>query len=227
MDSNKGNAETNIRPGENFNTASGNSSGSTGKTETGRQAGRQTEKEVNPRNVVVELPTGDNQKKKKNRPTGMKYNKDKKKSNSSGKASQEMAILVNTFINGGFMIAANKFGSHWNLSPEESDNITQPAARIIAKYLDSEKLEQYSDGLALTIALGAAIIPRAILTASMKNHKKEDKKNVQTSGGFGQQVNPGSRVDNQPGNGKPASNAENVNTTNVKSILEDLSAANY
>jgi hypothetical protein len=125
---------------------------------------------------VVELPGSEQaaaegeKKPRKQRPKGLTYNKGNKPKVAQAN-SQDTVLIMTTLISGSFGIAAARLGKQWELSPEETNAIAAPATNILTRMIDSDKLEKYSDGAALLIALSMAIAPRAIMTAAAKKPK--------------------------------------------------------
>lgn len=83
-------------------------------------------------------------------------------------AAQNLGMLIGA-ISG---IAATRFGQHWALQPDEINAIAQPAARIMARHNLVEKANNYGDYVAIAIALGAAIVPRVMITQQMKKEEE-------------------------------------------------------
>lgn len=157
---------------------------------------------------MVDPPPGTEPKQRKQRPTGLTYNKNKSGTPSPARtrdsaAAPETVILFQSVIQGVFAVGANRLGPHWQLSPEEAEGIAVPAANIMAKYMDSDLMAKYSDPLALLIALGVVIAPRVVINVTTK--KKEVKQSgptaikpsQQTGGGSGEN----SRGTTAPGTG--------------------------
>jgi len=80
-------------------------------------------------------------------------------------------MLVQSAIQGLFSLTANRAGSHWLITDEEAQSISEPTANILAKYLPTDKLNSYSDPVVLLIAVVSIILPRAITSIQAKKVK--------------------------------------------------------
>lgn len=223
--------------GLNRKTSDGPGPGNSSTPGTEAQAGRTpaikpadggTQKANTPRPILVSLEAPDKPEgKKKGRPAGKKAQK--------AQAGEGTAVIINTLITGAFSIAAAKFGTHWNLSPEESNAITGPAANIIAKYMDSDKFEEHSDAAMLAISLGSALIPRVMITAgNSKKNKEGGKKDgnpgnpvIPNSSQFRPENAGSSRPDHRSNIREFTAGPKDVGISPVKAILEPISAGTY
>jgi len=117
----------------------------------------------------------------------MTYNKGTKSTGpaKSGSTAGGSTVMVQSVIQGLFIVVAGRVGEHWVLTDEEATAIAEPAANIIGKYLDTDKLAKYSDPAALAFALGAVMLPRVMIQIQNKP-KKEVKPNVPINGSGGQ-----------------------------------------
>jgi hypothetical protein len=88
----------------------------------------------------------------------------------------QLNILVLTLSN---IVASREGMGHWQLSPQEVDQIMTPLSNILSKYEGvGDTMSQYADHIALTMALGTIIIPRAIVSFQMSKAKKEGGSNI-------------------------------------------------
>lgn len=113
-------------------------------------------------------------KKKRNRPSGMKYDKTAKNEITTALAGLETVVMVQSVLQGLFAIVATRAGAHWVITEDEAETIATPAANIIARYIDIDKMAKYSDPAALMIALGVVIVPRVTINVSKKGGKPSD-----------------------------------------------------
>jgi len=159
-------------------------------------------------NVVVEMPLPGTEprqpKKKKNRPTGLKYNKRGATAKSAAKggsapASPEVTVLVQSLLQGVFAIGAGRMGEHWNITEDEAASIAGPAVNIMGRYLDTDTVAKYSDPAALLMALCLIVVPRATVTITKKKERQNNVRELKP-------VNPGGPND---GNGPKHGNTDN------------------
>lgn len=152
-----------------------------------------------PREVMVDEDTGEISiptppKPKRQRKSGMTYNKSPKKTE-----SPEASALFASVIIGAFAVSATRLGPHWAITEDEAMTIAIPATKLISKYLPAETMEKYSDPTALVIAIVVVMAPRIMLTATAGAPKKVDKvkKEVIEDGG-----KSGASRDDSGGNGE-------------------------
>ena len=86
---------------------------------------------------------------------------------------EQLSVLIKTI----FDIAASRKGNEiWKLSHEESLLLSDPLANILNRNPYFDKVaSQYGDYLALLIALGTIIVPRAIISMKQNKQPKEEK----------------------------------------------------
>lgn len=210
-------------------TSRGNSSPTQTQGEDGRKASGQqsqsvpgptTQNQGTPRLVMVEPPpSGTEPKQRKQRPTGLTYNtKGKTKVGSpSGGPGADSVVLVQSLIQGLFAVSASRLGAHWVLTEEEAAQIATPAANIISKYLDTDKMAKYSDPAALVLALVTITLPRLIITIT--NKKKEGKQLAKPITEPKREVNSGSGTNGGEGQRADERHASNDDQTNVDELL--------
>lgn len=220
------------------NTPSNRPGARTPTTETENRGPSTDTSQGSPLAVVVELPGSeaapaaeDGGKKRKQRPKGLTYNKGgKAAAKSTAAPSIETQIIMSTLVSGMFGIAATRLGPHWSLTPDETQAIATPATNIMSRMVDSEKLDKYSDGAALVIALSMALIPRVVISKSTPEKQKES--NVHP---IQRQPKEGGASDAPRQNPKTATSSGNdVRSTgtpdsqsNVKAFLESVSSQGY
>ncbi len=185
----------------NSSTNSNNSSTTqTTKNRGNKPSSSDHQTQIIPELSLVEPPPGTEPKQRKQRPTGLTYNKNKSGSPSPARsrdsaAAPETVILFQSVIQGVFAVGAGRLGPHWQLTAEEAEGIAVPAANIMAKYMDSDLMAKYSDPLALLIALGVVIAPRVVVNMTVK--KKEVKPNGPAAIKPSQPTGGGSREDSR------------------------------
>jgi hypothetical protein len=178
--------------------------------------------------VSIPVPGEQDPPKKKNRPSGMTYNKSGSKTKkSTSEAGAEMSLLVMSLVQGLFSIAASRLGSHWQLKEDEANNIATPAANILAKYMDSEAMSEHTDVSMLIIALGVAVIPRAMVQTSMKKEgKKVEQPKPANNNGSGEAA--GSSAANRGASaGQPRRDPGSNDASSIKQLLEPISAVGF
>lgn len=94
-------------------------------------------------------------------------------------ATTEAAKMISALVKTVFDITSIRAGAHWALSQKEADAIATPAANIMGRYDLTEKMGEYGDWFGLTMALGAAAVPRVLIQLSTNKPQKEVKNNVQ------------------------------------------------
>jgi len=123
--------------------------------------------------------------------------KDKKTTKKETIPSDQVASVISA----GFGIIATRAGGHWLVTQEEANSIAEPAARILDKLDIVQKLGPYADAISLLIATGMVVVPRIIISMSVKkkvktvepiNQKRSDAEN---SGG----ISPGATTHDAPG----------------------------
>lgn len=228
--SNNGPGGQNVKAGGGSGKTAGNGSGPANtSTETGRP-NTSTESE-SPRPVLVSVPlpggeTAEPEKKTRNRPTGLKYNKDKsKKSNPTIPTD----VLVSSLYEGIFSVAAGRLGDHWKLSEDEADSLAGPTSNIIDNFLGSETLEKMGDGGALILALIVVVSGKVIQSFMLKQMKpkggKQNATHNNTSGAPSGNSQPnGTPTPKQPGREQSASQND---SSPLKQLLDDVSLAAY
>lgn len=175
------------------NTGSG-TSGTTPRTGPGTGAGAGASEAQGSPGVVVLDP--ENIPKQTNSP--------KKKKSAKSKKDLEMGELqsnIQVVLMGGFEILSKRAGSHWQISVEESEKIAQPMTRILDRLEISEKLNAYSDYLALTAALAMTVIPRVMISSENNKRKEYPSPVVQEVKPLERETAAGSGKDTQPGPG--------------------------
>lgn len=248
-----GSREQNDGTGKNTRKTPGNSTSTTnpstettgGKTLTTTTADQENE---SPRLAVVNIPVPDQQplpdnvesidKKRKNRPKGMKYNKSGNKTGSQkskgAKPVLDPTFIVNGLYDGLFSGVSGKLGDHWVLSEDELESLSNPTVNIIENLLGSDRLEQMGDAGALVLAAGLILVSKIIQTIMLR--KMQPKKIKQ-----GGPINAGQPI-NQPKG--PTSSSSESNSPNpvkqsgkqlpneddpsgLKQLLNSVSAASY
>lgn len=222
-----GNIDTSGTSGNNTNTTNNTTSDTTRNDNTSEPTGSpnnhaETDQKP-PRLVILDKPPTED-KPKRNRPTGLTYNKAAKvnAANKSGGAGAGAVVMIQSLIQGVFLIGATRLGEHWVLTDEEADAIASPAANIMAKYIDADKLAKFSDPAALVFALGAVMLPRVMIQVQMKPKKevKPIEPDKRVTGASGQDAG------NSPANGgndsgKNAADASPGIETDVEKLLRD------
>lgn len=100
-----------------------------------------------------------------------------KKRKTKQEKNTETKSLINTVLLVGFDIVAARAGSHWSITQEEAENITNPLVKIMDRLNITEKVEKYGDWTALALAAGLVVVPRAmqsIMEGSLKNGKDNE-----------------------------------------------------
>ncbi len=179
---------------------------------------------------LVEPPPGTEPKQRKQRPTGLTYNKHKSGTPTPARsrdsaAAPETVILFQSVIQGVFAVGAGRLGPHWQLSPEEAEGIAVPAANIMAKYMDSDLMAKYSDPIALLIALGVLIAPRVVINVTTK--KKEVKQSGPTAIKPSQQTGGGSGENSRWATTPGAGNAGHDHQTNDNELYGIIDSVDF
>jgi hypothetical protein len=86
-----------------------------------------------------------------------------------------IASTLETVFNG----LAARLGPVWQVTPDEINNISGPAARIADRIGFSESAGKYGDYIALTVAAGLVVVPRIMIMGQMK--KEINKRNGQNT----------------------------------------------
>ena len=97
----------------------------------------------------------------------------KKKSDSNNIGAEQISILLTSLS---AIVASRPNTAHWQLTPQESQSIAEPLAKIIEKNENLKNLGEHADALALVTACITVIAPRAILSVNMAKSEKEKKK---------------------------------------------------
>lgn len=186
-------------------TGPGNRPGPETGPETG---GRKTEEEKHTRPALVDITVPAPEKKKRGRPP-----KASKETEDSGIGTAEIGMLVA----GIFGLLSIPLGQHWQITPQEAQQVADPASRIIARMNMSEQVSKYSDPILLIMALATISVPRMMITLASKG--KGNRREAQERGGTGV---PGEKGQAMPGNaGDTRQNARPVGG-NVADILPAL-----
>jgi hypothetical protein len=139
------------------------------KSESG-SSGSKTATDI-PKLVLVEDPAGEEE--ADQTPAAPKNpTKRKRKDIQYEIKKEQLAVLIKTT----FDIVGSREGMEiWKLSQKEAELIAEPLSALMAKNPLVDKLtSQYGDWIALIIALGTIIVPRAfIMMATKKKEKKE------------------------------------------------------
>ena len=168
----RGNTENNRTSDREAGTTEKRHSGSTGTadskgtgtgTGTGTAAGTAAgteEKKPSPV-AILTPPTKEEAKPKRKRVS-------KKKDDSAFSADQISALIQSVS-----MIVAGREGlEQWAITKKEADSVAQPLYNILEKSEMLGKIGEHSDAIALTIAAGSIVIPRAMVTIDKRKAKK-------------------------------------------------------
>lgn len=164
---------------------------------------------------------GTEPKQKRHRPSGLKYDKSGK--NKATTAELETVVMAQSVLQGLFSLVATRTGAYWAITAEEAETIATPAANIIARYIDTEKMAKYSDLAALVMALGVVLVPRVMITITKKGEKPSGPKPKQPSGQDARNSGTDSRTDQRPINGDAGGNVE----TDVGELLRVANSQPY
>jgi hypothetical protein len=106
---------------------------------------------------------------------------------------EQLAILIKT----SFDIVGSREGMEvWKLSQKEAELIADPLSGLMAKNPFVDKLtSEYGDWIALIVALGTVILPRAFMMWAAKPKKKESVKPYVAT----KQINEKQRTNDQQG----------------------------
>lgn len=141
----------------------GTAAGPSTKTSTGTGTGTRPDTaggsgEKVPQMVLVTDPaTGESPKPKKK----------KKQQTVSAATTKETASNISMLIMACFSLAESK-NPIWQVSPDEVDQIAQPAARIIGRLEAAEGLNKNADYFMLAAALAMVVLPRFIMMSQNK-----------------------------------------------------------
>ena len=193
----RGNTENNRPADRGTGTTEKRNSGSAGTastkgTGTGTTAGAGTTagtaEEKKPVKVaVLTPPTKEEVKPKRKRAP-------KKKDDSAFTADQISALIQSVSL-----IVAGRDGlEQWTISKKEADSVAQPLYNILEKSELLGKIGEHSDAIALTIAAGSIVIPRAMIT--IDKHKEKKPKVIKLNKG----VTVHNDIDKSKGTAEPA-----------------------
>jgi len=210
--------------GNNPNPSKTKSENGGGRGSSGTDTGS-TEVQESPRpNLVIQPPPeGSEPKQKRNRPSGLKYDKSGKNKAGAATAGPETVVMAQSVLQGLFAVVAARAGAHWAITEEEAEAIATPAANIISRYIDTEKMAKYSDPAALVIALGVVLVPRVMISITKVGGKLSGPKPEQPSGKDAENSRADSRADNRPINGDASLNVE----TDVAELLRLANSQPY
>ena len=221
MSETKGNKTTG-RSGDPNTTTSGDKSG-TGTTNTGKQSEKVSESNLveqgSPAGVVIEIQT-DNKGEKKTVPNRKKPPA-KKKITPKERSEAEKVKDIQSLLEGIFMVASLKAGSHWQLQPDESKQIATPLSRILERYDLLGKASEVSDPVALIVATATIVFPRIMVTKMTADSKTKEtlKKNGVIADVKEKKVDGGN-------SGSNVGTAKTTNTSNdgqfIKSIHNEI-----
>lgn len=127
--------------------------------------------QAQPKQVEVKIPDSVNETPAQN--TGQGKTRKKRESSPAVKPADPVLYAnLNMFITAlsGGMARITKIPI-WQFTPEESQAISEPAARILERIGAAEVTGKYGDYIALTMALGMAVIPRIVLMQQIKKAK--------------------------------------------------------
>ena len=211
------------KSGDPNTTTSDNKSGSG--TGSGTTTGKQNEKDTQsnlveqgtPAEVVVQIQT-ENKTEKKSVPSIKKTAK--KKTPPKERSETEKIKDIQSLLEGVFMVASLKAGSHWQLQPDESKQIAVPLSRILERYDLLSKASEVSDPVALVVAAATIVFPRIMVTKLTADSKKTEtlKKNGVMN------VEQKRNLDGNSGsNGDPAKTTNSTNDGQyIKSIHNEI-----
>jgi len=165
-------------------TGTGPGTGSAGtKPGTGSGPGPETPKrrnQGNPKEIILEAdPEPEKKSKKKGTPDpALKLAAPAPGAQAPGPdldLKKAIASTLETVFNG----LAARLGPVWQVTPDEINNISGPAARIADRIGFSESAGKYGDYIALTVAAGLVVVPRIMIMGQMK--KEINKRNGQNT----------------------------------------------
>lgn len=152
--------------------------------------------------VDIELPEPPELKEKKGKEKGRPKKTQTKKT--GGLDADEVSALVT----GLFAVLAYPFGNHWQLSSLEAENISGPLTRILNRMDLGEQVAKFGDGAMLLLAVGAATVPRVILTLDARKSSKTARPGKETPANV--ETRPTERASNAAAASDPAGYADNV-----------------
>lgn len=177
-----------------YGTRSGNTTAAeaeAGRNTTGKSAstpaGTTEEKENIPRLVDVDIPSELSEEEKRERRKirdRERYQKKKAEKLAGGNSSSAGASVIDgnqlnvILLTVSGIIASRPNMSHWQLSPQEVEQITTPLSKILAKNEKLGNLGEHADAIALMIASATVIVPRVIVTISKAKEEKQKNGNV-------------------------------------------------
>lgn len=98
----------------------------------------------------------------------------KKKQPPKEKTDLEKAKDLQGLLEGVFLVASLKAGSHWQLSSDESKQIAVPLSKILDRYDLLNKASEVSDPVALIVACATIVFPRIMVTQLTAKEKKNE-----------------------------------------------------
>lgn len=102
-----------------------------------------------------------------------------KKANVEVGTAEQIKSILGT-VSG--IVASRPNMTHWQLTPQELESISNPLSNILAKSNLITTMGEHSDAIALVTACTTILVPRAIITISqVKEKKKYESKGVKTS----------------------------------------------
>ena len=148
------------------------------------QATGKTEKEVVPRlaNVDPEQKKRDERnarrrelyaKKKAEQGTPVKTRKvtNNSKASSETVGTEQIAALIG-MVSG--VVASRPNMAHWQLTPSEIESISKPLSNILSNSDAFKGLAEHSDAVALVTACVTILLPRLVITATMKKERRKN-----------------------------------------------------
>ena len=134
-------------------------------------AGSETVTDV-PRLVLVEDPTEDPQEQEEQQPAAPKNpSKRKRKEIQFEFKKDQLSILIKTTFD---IIGSREGLEMWKISQKEADLLADPICALMAKNPMIDRItSEYGEWLALIVALGTVMLPRAFVMWAAKPDKKE------------------------------------------------------
>jgi hypothetical protein len=98
----------------------------------------------------------------------------KKKITPKERTEAEKVKDIQGLLEGVFMVASLKGGSHWVLSADESKQIAVPLSKILDRYDLLGKASEVSDPIALIVAVATIVFPKIIISKMDSDSKKRN-----------------------------------------------------
>ena len=124
-----------------------------------------------PRLVLVEDPTDENTEIPESAPAPKNPSKRKRKEIQFEFKKEQLSILIKTTFD---IIGSREGLEMWKLSQKEAELIADPLSGLLAKNPMIDRItSEYGEWIALIVALGTVILPRAFVMWAAKPDKKE------------------------------------------------------